>query len=97
MSEDPRAARRVLLLLDFGAPSKAGLEAAVTLAEGDHGKPAWLADAHFLLGEALRASNKEKAILHYRAFLELVPPEHPYAVDAKRALVGLGAEKPGAP
>lgn len=34
MSEDPRAVRRVLLLLDFGAPSKAGLEAAVTLAEG---------------------------------------------------------------
>jgi tetratricopeptide (TPR) repeat protein len=73
------------------------LEQAVTLAEGDHGKPAWLADAHFLLGEAMRGSNKEKAILHYRAFLELVPPEHPYAVDAKLALVGLGAEKPGAP
>jgi predicted Zn finger-like uncharacterized protein len=73
------------------------LEQAVTLGEAERSKPAWLADAHLLLGEALRGRDKEKAILHYRAFLALVPPEHPYAVDAKRALVGLGAEKPTPP
>ncbi len=91
--------RLAKIFVGHGNPGGAApeLEQAITLAEGERGKPAWLPDAHFLLGEALRASNKEKAILHYRAFLELVPKEHPYAVDAKRALVGLGAEKPGAP
>ncbi|MFO0756398.1 MAG: tetratricopeptide repeat protein [Byssovorax sp.] len=91
--------RLAKILSSHGNAAGAGpeLEQAVTLGEAERSKPAWLADAHFLLGEALRGSNKEKAIAHYRAFLELVPPEHPYVVDAKKALVGLGAEKPSPP
>ena len=49
----------------------------------------WLAEAHFLLGEAFRGTNKEKAKRHYTRFMELAPQNHPYRIDADRALKGM--------
>lgn len=66
------------------------LDKAVTLADvPDKATPGWLAEAHFLLGEAFRSTNKEKAKHHYNRFKDLAPQNHPYRVDAERALQGL--------
>ena len=71
------------------------LERALVLAEGpDKTQPVWIYDAHFLLAEALRGTNKDKAIQHYRRFLETAPIDHPYRRDAENALASLGAPRP---
>ncbi len=63
------------------------LDKAVTIADApDKATPGWLGEAHFLLGEAFRGTNKEKARRHFTRFLELAPQNHPYRVDADRAL-----------
>ncbi|WP_437531611.1 tetratricopeptide repeat protein [Sorangium sp. So ce726] len=71
------------------------MEQAVTLGEApDRSTPPWLFDAHFLLAEALRATNnREKAIHHYQRFLETAPTDNAYRRDAEQALEGLGAGK----
>lgn len=70
------------------------LELAVTLAEAsDRAKPPWLYDAHFLLAEALRGTNREKAIQSYRRFLELAPRGNAYIVEAQRALAILSPSR----
>ncbi|WP_437590783.1 tetratricopeptide repeat protein [Sorangium sp. So ce1000] len=76
-----------------GAASE--MEQAVTLGEApDRSTPPWLFDAHFLLAEALRATNdREKAILHYQRFLETAPTDNAYRRDAEQALESLGAGK----
>ena len=74
-----------------GAPPE--LERALQLAEApDQIAPAWLFDAHFLLGEAFKSApaNKQKAIDHFKRFLELAPRDNAYVVEAQKALVGLG-------
>jgi predicted Zn finger-like uncharacterized protein len=70
------------------------LEKALELAEGsDMVPPNWLAEAHFLTGEALKSNPREKAkaIEHYKKYLEMTP-QSPYASDAKKALAGLGVK-----
>ena len=79
-----------------GAAALPELERAVELAEGpDLTPPPWLYDAHFLVGEALksRPASKQKAIEHYKRFLELAPRDNAYIKEAQTALVGLG-ERP---
>ncbi len=67
------------------------LDKAVALAEApDKPSPGWLGEAHFLLGEAFRVTNRESAKRHYRRFLDLAPQNHPYRVDAESALKSLG-------
>ncbi|MCK6586809.1 MAG: zinc-ribbon domain-containing protein [Polyangiaceae bacterium] len=74
----------------------AELERAVELAEASaRGRPAWLFDAHFLLAETMRASgNRDKAIEHYKKYLETAPVDNAYRPDAERALAGMGAPLP---
>ncbi|MGK3974515.1 tetratricopeptide repeat protein [Sorangium sp. So ce118] len=71
------------------------MEQAVTLGEApERSRPPWLFDAHFLLAEALRATNdREKAIRHYERFLETAPTDNAYRRDAEQALESLGAGK----
>ncbi|WP_437648164.1 tetratricopeptide repeat protein [Sorangium sp. So ce362] len=68
---------------------------AVALGESpERSAPPWLFDAHFLLAEALRATNnREKAIRHYQRFLETAPTDNAYRRDAQQALASLGAGK----
>ncbi|WP_437938739.1 tetratricopeptide repeat protein [Sorangium sp. So ce341] len=77
------------------AGAAAEMERAVTLAEApERSTPPWLFDAHFLLAEALRATNdREKAIRHYQRFLETAPTDNAYRRDAQQALESLGASK----
>lgn len=70
------------------------LEQAVKLADvADHPAPGWLYDAHLLLAEAVRSSNKARAIESYRRFLELAPRDSPYVSEAEKALASLGAAR----
>ncbi|WP_437877074.1 tetratricopeptide repeat protein [Sorangium sp. So ce513] len=77
------------------AGAAAELEQAVALGEApERSAPPWLFDAHFLLAEALRATNdREKAIRHYQRFLETAPTDNAYRRDAAQALQSLGAGK----
>jgi tetratricopeptide (TPR) repeat protein len=79
------------LLSAHGNPASAvpELEKA-TLADKPGKTPTWVADAHMLLAEAVRNTDKAKAIQHYQRFLILAPSSNPYRADAKRALEGLG-------
>ncbi|WP_437279616.1 tetratricopeptide repeat protein [Sorangium sp. So ce375] len=76
-----------------GAASE--MEQAVTLGEApERSTPPWLFDAHFLLAEALRATNnRERAVRHYQRFLETAPLDNAYRRDAEQALESLGAGK----
>ena len=77
------------------AASAPELAQAIKLAEvPDRPAPGWLYDAHLLLAEAVRGSDKPRAIESYRRFLELAPRDSPYVVEAERALAQLGAPKP---
>ncbi|MCC6556833.1 MAG: tetratricopeptide repeat protein, partial [Polyangiaceae bacterium] len=77
------------------AASATELEKAVILSEvPDRPTPPWLFDAHFLLAEAMRATNnREKAVRSYQRFLELAPRDNVYRKDAEQALATLGAAK----
>jgi predicted Zn finger-like uncharacterized protein len=76
------------------AASAPELEQAVKLGDvADHPAPGWLYDAHLLLAEAVRGSNKPRAIESYRRFLELAPHDSPYVSEAENALVSLGATR----
>jgi tetratricopeptide (TPR) repeat protein len=70
------------------------LEKAVELGSApDRSRPAWMFDAHFLLGEAMRiAGNRDRAIEHYKKYLELAPVDNAYRPDALQALKILGAD-----
>lgn len=72
----------------------AELEKAVELGSApDRPRPAWMFDAHFLLAEAMRATgNRDKAIEHYKKFLEAAPVDNAYRPDALQALRGLGVD-----
>jgi tetratricopeptide (TPR) repeat protein len=72
------------------------LDQAVTLAEApDRSTPPWLFDAHFLLAEAMRATNnRDKALRSYRRFLELAPRDNAYRQDAEQAVEALGGGRP---
>jgi tetratricopeptide (TPR) repeat protein len=76
------------------AASAPELDQAVKLADvPDHPAPGWLYDAHLLHAEAVRGSNKPRAIESYRRFLELAPRDSPYVSEAEKALVSLGATR----
>ncbi len=82
------------ILASHGSVAASGpeLEQAVKLADlPDHPVPGWLYDAHLLLAEAVRGSNKARAIESYRRFLELAPHDSPYVSEAEKGLVSLGA------
>ena len=84
------------ILASHGSVAASGpeLEQAVKLADvPDHAAPGWLYDAHLLLAEAVRNSNKQRAIESYRRFLELAPRDSPYASEAEKALISLGATR----
>jgi tetratricopeptide (TPR) repeat protein len=77
-----------------GPASIPELERAVEIAEkGDSGTPAWLWDAHLMLGNAYKpqAPNKQKAIEHFKRFLELTGPQNAYYSEVQTALGALGA------
>jgi tetratricopeptide (TPR) repeat protein len=84
------------LLRDHGnrAAVAAEMEKATTLGERPkETHNAWLADAHFLAGEALRTNpaQKAKAIEHYQRFLLIAPSGNAYRREAEQALAALGA------
>jgi tetratricopeptide (TPR) repeat protein len=84
------------ILASHGSVAASGpeLEQAVKLADvADHPAPGWLYDAHLLLAEAVRTSNKPRAIESYRRFLELAPKDSPYVSEAEKALTSLGASR----
>jgi tetratricopeptide (TPR) repeat protein len=69
------------------------LDKAIKLVEAaDAGTPAWLADAHFLLAEALRAKDKAGAIEHYNRFIELATNGNAYIVEAQKNVTALGGK-----
>jgi tetratricopeptide (TPR) repeat protein len=81
------------LLAGHGNIAAAGpeLEKAIELSEkSDTASPAWLADAHFLVAESLRAKDKAKAIEHYNKFIELAPNGNAYIVEAQKNVTMLG-------
>jgi predicted Zn finger-like uncharacterized protein len=83
------------ILFDRGARDEAAkhlVEAVEIVREANlPNAPGWLWHANLLLGDALRASNKDRAIEAYKEFLRQAPPENAYREDAKRALEQLGA------
>ena len=85
---------KILASRGSAAASAPELEQAVKLAEAsDRPTPGWLYDAHLLLAEASRGSNKPRAIESYRRFLELAPRDSPYVIEAEKALASLGAPR----
>jgi predicted Zn finger-like uncharacterized protein len=61
------------------------------LGEAVSPRPAWLADAHRLCGDALRLrGSRAEAIPHYRRYLEIAPSTSLDRVDVRRLLLGLG-------
>jgi tetratricopeptide (TPR) repeat protein len=56
----------------------------------DRPPPSWLFDAHMLYGEAIRGSDRAKAILSYRRFLELAPRDNAYRKEKEKELEALG-------
>ena len=85
---------KILASHGSAAASAPELEQAVKLAEApDRPAPGWLYDAHLLLAEASRGSNKPRAIESYRRFLELAPHDSPYVAEAEKALASLGATR----
>ncbi len=63
------------LQLDLGRRSQAipSLERAALIGDALGDPPSWLADAHRLLGDSLRNTNREQAIAHYRQYLAVAP------------------------
>ncbi|RLB50012.1 MAG: hypothetical protein DRJ42_19790 [Deltaproteobacteria bacterium] len=61
------------LQLDAGRRTEAvpSLERATLIGGALEDPPAWLSDAHRLLGDILRTSNRTEAIAHYRRYLEV--------------------------
>ena len=67
------------------------LTKAVELGQSRNPRPAWLFEAHYFLAEGLdKGNDKDKAITHYRRYLELAPGNHAYRADAEAALTRLG-------
>jgi tetratricopeptide (TPR) repeat protein len=64
------------------------LEKALTLAEKEPTLPQWAWEAHRLA--AISLGDSERALAHWKRFLELSPPDSPYRTDAKRALQRAG-------
>jgi tetratricopeptide (TPR) repeat protein len=61
-------------------------EKALELAQNKEPRPSWVADAHRLLGDAYRTSDKQKALLHYSEFLRLSPADNAYRGEIERAV-----------
>jgi len=72
----------------------AEIDKAVELALTKEPKPGWLAHAHFALGEGYRATDKGKAVGHYKEYLRLAPVEDDFRVEAERAVAQLKSSVP---
>jgi tetratricopeptide (TPR) repeat protein len=70
------------------------LEKAVASDTGDKTPPAWAIDAHLLVAEALRGSDRAKALEHYERFLKIAPSDNAYRRDAEAAVQALGGKRP---
>jgi tetratricopeptide (TPR) repeat protein len=76
----------------LGRGGESELREAVTLSEATEGRPGWLAQAYFDLGELERAGGRRAdAVAHLRRFLALAKVDSPYRGDARKALTALGA------
>ena len=85
------------LRLDSGrrADAAGALQRAALLGEAESPRPSWLADAHRVLGDAMRlGSERAGAIEHYRRYLELAPPTAIDREDVERQLASLGSPVP---
>ena len=82
------------LLYNHGSKPESAKELtkAVELADKIDAKPGWLFDAHLLLGEALKASDRSNAILHFQRFLELAPTDNAYRGEVEKTLASLGVK-----
>ncbi|HHH31176.1 MAG TPA: tetratricopeptide repeat protein, partial [Polyangiaceae bacterium] len=76
------------ILMDRGAKDEAApfLRRAVDLLEERKQTPAWLWNANWLLGEALRNSDPKRALKAYKEFLRLSTSENAYRPDAEKAV-----------
>jgi predicted Zn finger-like uncharacterized protein len=79
------------ILFDRGARAEAAphLRKSVDIVEQRKQTPGWLWNANFLLGEALRDSDKERARRAYKEFIRLSTAENAYRRDAERAIEAL--------
>ncbi len=55
--------------------------------------PGWLWKANYLLGEALRTSDRERALAAFKEFKRLTTSENAYRPDAKRAIAELEGKR----
>ena len=77
------------LRMDSGnaSGSRAALERATTLGDALEDRPAWLPDAHRVLGDAARLTGaRAQAIEHYRKYLEIAPQNAIDRDDVQRNL-----------
>jgi len=75
------------------ADSVRSLSRATELGEAEAQRPAWLPDAHRILGDAMKLSNERTgAIEHYRRYLELAPASAIDRDSVRDSLADLGVE-----
>jgi tetratricopeptide (TPR) repeat protein len=69
----------------------AEMSKAIELAASKNPRPAWLHTAHFDIADAYKKSNdKEKALAHFKAYLEIAPSNDAYRSEATEAVASLG-------
>jgi len=74
------------------AEAAEALAKATVLGEGEKPKPAWLADAHRLQGDAMRlGGNKDEAIKHYKRYMDLAPRNAIDREEVTKRLLDMGA------
>jgi len=80
------------LQLDAGRRPQAipSLERATLIGDALDDPPNWLSDAHRLLGDSLRTTNRDQAIAHYRRYLEVAPDNALDRNQVRDALMQMG-------
>ncbi len=82
---------RLLLDASRTAESVHALSRATLLGEAATPRPAWLADAHRILGDGMRLSNERAgAIQHYQRYLAIAPTSAIDRTDVRHALMDMG-------
>jgi tetratricopeptide (TPR) repeat protein len=84
------------ILWDRGAQEEAitHLSKSIDLSKDRKLPPVWLWNAHFLLGEALRGIDPQRALTAYREFLRLSSIDNAYRADAEQAIAELEGKAP---
>jgi len=79
------------LRVDAGrqAEARAALVRAISSGDAESRAPAWLADAHRILGDLTRGSDRAGAIAHYRKYLELAPASAIDRAEVQQAVARL--------